>query len=273
MLKQNPLDAKTPAAAGDLATLINHLGLASFPHALIAFLAPHCAFDTALVTIYKRGFKPILLYPTDPADISPTLANYLSTFYVLDPLHNAIEQGCPAGVLRLKQIAPDSFLSSEYYQTCYKEFALEDEINLLVELAPQISCALTLGRRSALGSVKRGEIKQLNALFPIIEALVRQFWALQGTTYLESGHSDTRMKQALNSFGRGLLTDREQQISALIVEGNSSKAIAQRLNISVGTVKVHRKHIHTKLNTSNQSEMFTLFIDHLNSVAQLDNAH
>lgn len=260
-------DTLNPADPNALALLISQLSLPGFPAAVIDFLALQCSFDTALVTIYKRDFKPILLYPTDPSDISSTLKGYLNSAYVLDPLYNAIEDGCLPGVLRLEQIAPDSFQSSEYYLTCYKEFDLKDEINLLVALDADTHCAITLGRRSSLGSITRAEMKRLNSLFSIIAALVSQFWALQGTNLLRDGSSDSRMKHALKSFGSGLLTRREQEISALILEGNSSKAIAAQLNISPGTVKVHRKNIHAKLSTSTQSEMFNLFLEHLANFA------
>lgn len=263
----NSTDALTPADPNALALLINQLSLPSLPAAVIDFLALQCNFDTALVTIYKGGFKPILLYPTDPNEISSTLTGYLNTAYVLDPLYNAIESGCSPGVLRLEQIAPDSFHLSEYYLTCYKEFDLEDEINLLVALDTDTNCAITLGRRSSLGSITRAEMKRLNSLFPVIAALVSQFWSLHGANVLREGASDTRVKHALKSFGLGLLTRREQEISALILEGNSSKAIAEQLNISPGTVKVHRKNIHAKLNTSTQSEMFNLFLEHLSNFA------
>ena len=47
---------------------------------------------------------------------------------------------------------------------------------------------------------------------------------------------------------------------------NSWQAIADQLKISVGTVKVHRKNIHNRLNTSTQAEIFTQFITHLNNL-------
>lgn len=257
----------TGLSAKSIAQLIGQLGSTHFPHALIEFLGNQTDFDTALVTLYKRDFKPILLFPTDPNEISTTLKGYLKSAYVLDPLFNAINVNGTKGVVRLQQIAPDSFHSTEYYLSCYKEFDLADEINLIIELAPQTSCAITLGRRARLGSITRAELTRLNELFPIIEALVTQFWSQHATTYLQYEHSDSAMRQAISSFGKGVLTRREQEIAGLILEGNSSKSIAERLNISVGTVKVHRKNIHTKLNTSNQSEMFTLFIAHLNRFA------
>ncbi|WP_315984077.1 LuxR C-terminal-related transcriptional regulator [Aliamphritea spongicola] len=50
------------------------------------------------------------------------------------------------------------------------------------------------------------------------------------------------------------------------MQGHSSKSIADNLNISAGTVKVHRKNIHARLKTSTQSEIFTLFLAHLKAI-------
>lgn len=44
-----------------------------------------------------------------------------------------------------------------------------------------------------------------------------------------------------------LLTPREQEILALIVNGESSKVVARRLDISFRTVEVHRTHIMQKM--------------------------
>jgi len=50
------------------------------------------------------------------------------------------------------------------------------------------------------------------------------------------------------------LTDREEQILALISQGLSNKVIARELNITEGTVKVHVKHILKKLNLRSRVE-------------------
>ncbi|MNQ98388.1 transcriptional regulator NarP [compost metagenome] len=48
-----------------------------------------------------------------------------------------------------------------------------------------------------------------------------------------------------------------------MLRGNSSKAIAKRLDISQETVKVHRRNLYSKLGVSSQSELFSLFLQHL----------
>jgi len=130
----------------------------------------------------------------------------------------------------------------------------------------QIGFAITIGRNDNLSSITRAELNRLNDIFPVINSLVRQFWLSQSQEYVKYEKSEGAMQQALSTFGSGILTPREQEISALILQGHSSKAIANQLNISLGTVKVHRKNIHTRLNTSTQSEIFTLFLLHLSEL-------
>jgi len=256
------------AASGqkDLAALIDHIRLRSFPHALAEYLHSLCRFDTLLMVTFKKSFKPIILYPTDPAEQSQTLHTYVNKAFILDPLFNAIQSAEIPAVSRLIEIAPDSFETSEYYQSCYKNFDLVDEINLVIELDNSVTCAISLGRKSSLGTITRAELNRLQEIYPVINSLVRQFWISQSQEYVQYEKSDSAMKQALSSFGSGVLTRREQEISGLILQGHSSKAIANMLNISLGTVKVHRKNIHTRLNTSTQSEIFTLFLAHLNEL-------
>ena len=129
-----------------------------------------------------------------------------------------------------------------------------------------MACAITIGRKTRLGTITRAELKRLNDVYPIINSLVRQFWLSQSQEYVKYETEAGAMNHALCTFANGVLTKREQEITALILQGHSSKAIANQLNISLGTVKVHRKNIHTRLNTSTQSEIFTLFLSHLNEL-------
>ena len=59
------------------------------------------------------------------------------------------------------------------------------------------------------------------------------------------------------------LTEREIQIINLIKEGQSSKEIAQSLNISLKTVEVHRHNILKKLKLNNSASL----VNFINNVA------
>lgn len=51
------------------------------------------------------------------------------------------------------------------------------------------------------------------------------------------------------------LSEKEKEVLAFIIEGNINKQIAERLNISVRTVEVHRSHIMEKMNAKNVAEL------------------
>ncbi|MFI8621206.1 response regulator transcription factor [Marinomonas sp. NPDC078689] len=256
----------SPETFKELAILVNHLRVPSFPNMLENFLSGLCHFDTIIMVTYKKSFKPIILHPKNRSEHSPTLNMYINQAYILDPLFNSIQQGTTPNISRLADMAPDSFEDTEYYQTCYKKFDLVDEINLTIALDDSTTCAISLGRKRLMGSIKRGEMIKLKAVYPLLEALIKQFWLAQSRDYLEYVPSHGPIQYALKTFACGVLTQREQEILGLILRGHSSKAIAETLGISAGTVKVHRKNIHARLDTSTQSEIFTLFLNHLDEM-------
>ena len=69
-----------------------------------------------------------------------------------------------------------------------------------------------------------------------------------------------QISTAYQRFGRNLLSERERQIVTLVLQGHSTESIAQRLDISPGTVKIHRRNIYRKLHISTQGELFAAFL-------------
>ena len=61
-------------------------------------------------------------------------------------------------------------------------------------------------------------------------------------------------KQLTSNKSAGLLTPREREILGGLVEGNSFKAIADTLFISIETVRFHFRNIYKKLHVHSQSE-------------------
>ena len=258
--------SQEPCSAKLIASLIDHIRLRSFPQILSEYLEALCQFDSILCITYKKQFRPIIIYPQDPQQHSAALHRYVEQSYILDPVYTAIQNGVNEGVCRQCEVAPEGFETSDFYQDCYKNFDFVDEINLLVNLGQDVCFAVCLGRKSRLGSITRSELNRLQEAFPVVSSLVRQFWLSQSSEYTRHEKAAGAITQALSSFGQGVLTQREQEIAGLILQGHSSKSIAETLNISAGTVKVHRKNIHARLKTSTQSEIFTLFLAHLKDI-------
>lgn len=70
-------------------------------------------------------------------------------------------------------------------------------------------------------------------------------------------------KKEINSYtplnelviGKFILSKQEKEIIKLIIDGENSKGIAQKLFISKATVDTHRKNIHRKLKITNSSSL------------------
>jgi NarL family two-component system response regulator LiaR len=58
------------------------------------------------------------------------------------------------------------------------------------------------------------------------------------------------------------LTDREQEVLALLVAGSSNREISEQLALSVATVKFHLTNIFSKLGAKNRVEAATIALEH-----------
>ncbi len=79
-----------------------------------------------------------------------------------------------------------------------------------------------------------------------------------GGTFYSPEIAEILLQQPTNTVP---LTNREQTIVSLLAKGNSSKAMARELGISVRTVEVHRRNIRQKLDINNTPELVKYAID------------
>jgi DNA-binding NarL/FixJ family response regulator len=83
---------------------------------------------------------------------------------------------------------------------------------------------------------------------------------LRGEAVL-SGEIATRTLQQITSqqtrpdgMAPERLTPRERDVLKLVVEGQTNRQIAERLSLSIGTVKIHVEHIIAKLGVSDRTQ-------------------
>ena len=58
------------------------------------------------------------------------------------------------------------------------------------------------------------------------------------------------------------LSQRERELVQLVLAGHPTATIAERLGITVGTVKNHRRRIYEKLDITTERELFLQFFNH-----------
>ena len=219
------------------------------------------ADDVSLIR-YPDAGPPVIEYTLPPKRRGKTtLDRYVKGPFLLDPFYRAAQVDGHFGVFRLRALAPSGFKESEYFRTWYHECGFQDECGLLIELDSG-SLNLALGMTGGSRRFSKRQVDRLEAVFPAVEAMVRRHWNPL-TPATDSSDLRTRLQEALGAFGTSVLTRREQQVIELVLLGNSTRLVADKLGISAETVKLHRKHAYAKLDISSQAELFYLFVDAL----------
>ena len=241
-----------------------------FPSMLVAMLRELVAVDDATVVAYPGTDLPVIEYFEVPTDSGlSTLDMFAKGAFLLDPYYLAATQDNQFGVFRLRDLSPTGFKDSDYYKTWYRNCRFEDECGYLLPLDNEGFINIALGKTTPRASFTKKERGILEDIYPTVEALCRQHWANSGSAPA-AVNLRAQLHGALEAFGSSLLTSRETQVINLVLHGHSTKTVAEKLSISMETVKLHRKHAYAKLEVSSQSELFYLFLDSLMSAQDYD---
>jgi DNA-binding CsgD family transcriptional regulator len=222
-------------------------------------------FDFIVVFAYRQAERPIALYSTFEAENYQVFVTlYQQGPYLLDPFYHAARNR-RSGALRMSDLAPDRFFSSEYFRTYYSQTRLAEEIGFFVPLEEDITVVLSLMRQTRSRIFSAREWGLLKTAEPLVDALVRRHWADLATRFIDQARQGRRQPGSVPTrvegvWGRLDLTAREAAIVDLVLQGHSSEAVGRRLGITTGTVKVHRRNVYRKLGISSQTQLLSLYL-------------
>jgi DNA-binding CsgD family transcriptional regulator len=240
----------------------------SFGPTLLRSVTRLIHFDFLMVFAYRGAGRPLALGDTLPAPQREVVINaYCAAPYVLDPFFQKVAAGVQAGCYRLRDIAPDRFRQSEYFRTHYSLTGIREEVGFYFPLG-EATGVLSLARwdegpAPTSSSLGRSDMDLLEALAPAISGLCARHWAsvsAPASLVRPRTRDAAQVTAAYTEFGARQLSERERQIVSLILQGHSTGSVAHLLDISAGTVKVHRKNIYRKLGLSTQAELFAAFL-------------
>ncbi|MEM1046808.1 MAG: LuxR C-terminal-related transcriptional regulator [Pseudomonadota bacterium] len=241
--------------------IVECIGTKEFARELSRGLRAAVPYDYTVIFGYFGSAPPLDLFDDFPPDRRRLhVEEYQEGPYLLDPFFLVTVNGTEPGLWRLREIAPDRFYQGEYYRNYYAQTGLAEEIGYLIKANSELSIVISLMRKES--RFTNAELRALKKLWPVIEAASRKNW--QGLALAEPGWSqnmEERIEAAFHSIGEGVLTPRERQVVELTLRGHSADAIGKLLQISSGTVRIHRRNIYTKLRISSQGELFSEFIN------------
>ncbi len=219
---------------------------------------------TCLLAFHRDAPPKVLHHTMTPRRAHHYLDRYLAGPYLLDPLYQLALRKKKAAMCRCRDETPDRFRSSEYYRQYYERTHLVDEMDFLLEISANSTLVLVVGRWEARFS--RADVAHLRLIEPIVRAAMQRIWdasAARRSVDERDLSMHQRLTQCFEHFGESSLTQRERQITQLLLRGHSSKSIARELGIAPGTVMVHKRNLFSKLGITSQYELFSLFIDKL----------
>ncbi len=256
-----------------LSKCIDSIGDMAFGMSLVNALKSITEFDYLVCFAYHQNEKPICLHHTfSPVNRVVFIDDYLKGPYLLDPFFKACDRKVDTGLYRLRDIAPDRFLQSEYYRSYYIQTGLAEEICYTFYLSNDVAVVISLMRSDGSQRFSAREFKLLKKVVPIISSLAQQQWQDVGGRFetknsnLDTGDNQTIIKSTLDALFGERITPRETQVVAQVLEGHSSESIAKSLGISAGTVRIHRRNIYGKLQISSQQELFSIFFKKIRTI-------
>lgn len=252
-----------------VAQLIEALDRPNFWAQLVRLLNQYVTFDSWVALQFSAGERPQVFAECPAEDGSPDqlFQDYLKGLYLLDPFYIASRERSQSGLFRLAEVAPEHFELTEYYQRYFRLNVVADEIQFNCQLDSDRTLCLSLGSTQRFSAE---QIALLSMIQPWVIALLRQRLPFElaepvsdqepTAAPLPTGDWRTQLEASVQQSRGAQLTARELDVGRLMLSGCSSKEIARKLEISAETVRVHKKHMYSKLGIKSQSELFSIFL-------------
>lgn len=254
-----------------IAQLIAALDKTNFWTLLVRTLNSFIEFDNWVVLRFSDNEKPLVYIenPTPDGGLDLLFQDYLNGLYLFDPFFVASRDRSQSGLFLLDEVAPENFASTDYYRLYFHKNIVADEIQFNYANDGHHTLCFSMGRGSKF---KPEEVAFLSVIAPWVIALMQQRENFErqnevATDQVKSAPWQDGVERAINKIKGPKLTIREVEIGQLMLSGFSSKSIAAKLQISVETVRAHKKHIYTKLEINSQSELFAIFYQAQNNPA------
>ena len=260
-----PLDFRLQRWNTELAEAIDLIGQPQFLPKLANICEQASGYNSTFISAFFKDHQPVELFDNLGEQHSGlSIPPYIQFAYLLDPFYEIFKQDTGDAVVTLNECAPDDFKASEYYRSYYAGTGLFDETSIFIDFRDGACLAISLGSRNEGFLISEDGKAALGFLLPCISSLCRRHWPqLDPKTISDRGRMGMHLEKAFDRFGMSVLSEREAEISQLILKGHSSKSIARVLGNSPETIRVHRKRIYAKLNIASQGELYSIFLNAL----------
>lgn len=236
--------------------LIMQLNRPAFWSSLVRVLNEYVPIDNWVVLVFGDQHVQVISVPevADAEEVDALTQHYVKGLFLLDPFYIANRENPQSGFFHLSDIAPEHFLTTEYYQRYFEQYISVDEVQYNVQLDAGRTLCISLGSQVRFGPE---QITTLDIIKPWVTALMHQRMCFENEVEKNLSESPP-WSEAIIQLGTQITT-REKDVLTLLLSGFSNKEIAGKLSLSAETIKVHRRNLYNKLHIKSQSELFARF--------------
>ncbi|MDP9138385.1 MAG: helix-turn-helix transcriptional regulator [Pseudomonadota bacterium] len=252
-------------AAPELISLLRSAGTPDYLGELIDCIAGFAAHDRVTVTRYSTQKQPEFLTHRNFND--ELVRRYLEVYYPYDPFYGFWCAKERPGIVPLRQFSSRELKQGLYIAEFLHQSAIRDEVGVLLDDGSHATLAVFLERSDR--NFRQYDIAVLERAYPLLQAVHEVHRRLLAPASSQHPASREPPRRATSSNGKlpaelwPELTAREREITAMILAGHPSSAIANRLRISSGTVRIHRHNIYAKLDITAEREVFLQYLDYV----------
>ena len=262
------MDGLPNTAEVALADAIRLAGSLGFEASLTRFLRRSISCNNIVFIVYRRSATPDILYSQadDPVVFKDLYRVYVPGAYLLDPYHDLHLNRISPGAYRLLDIAPDQFQRSQYYLDYYRQTTLIDELTFVSYPDDDSTLNICLGRDATTPRLFGNDERETAVrIAPVVAALANRHFSefspkATGSPSQRADEPVARLRRVLAERHGLRLSQRQAQVSLLILQGHSSVSIGLRLGVAAQTVKVFRRQIYARCGLSSQAELFALLL-------------
>lgn len=248
---------------GLLASAIGAAGTDEHIDRLIDLIAADIPHDVVTVTRYSATHAPEFVKHRRFSDAMAR--RYLQDYYVYDPFYALWRRERRSRVVALKRLADDEMKRGRYIAEFLAQSRIRDELGVMLLDGGDWCLGVFLDRMQR--GFRDAEIALLEERLPVFAALHDIDVKVRGPAFMRTagaalpGASPQR-EPALPPDLWPELSVRERELVHLILAGHPNARISDRLGITVGTVKNHRRRIYDKLDITSERELFLEFFQH-----------
>lgn len=244
-----------------LARVVEAIGTDGHVDRLIDLIGTDIGHDLVTVTRYSATKAPEFVKHRGFSD--QMVRSYLANYYVFDPFYAAWRRERRLGIVPLRRLADDEVKRGQYIAGFLAESEICDEIGIMLADGGDRCLGIFLDRTAK--PFTNREIVTLTERLPVFTALHALDLKTRGADFPRSSGAPEPSPTGEPSIPGGLwseLSSRERELVQLVLAGHPTAAIAERLGITVGTTKNHRRRIYEKLDITTERELFLQFFQY-----------